>query len=188
MEENESLSIKNLIEYHTLMGKDDIKMYYKGPFDETILSKMIFHIRSKFSSSKSGHKLFSIFLELAQNISFYSAEKNVLDDVPETGVGTVIIQEKTETYIFIASNLVSINKIDDIIERLEEIKSLDFDGLRQLKKRMRSQPIEENKDRQTGNIGLIQAAIKADYPLSFTSNKVNDNESLLTIIATINKK
>lgn len=187
MEESDKLSIKNLIEYHTLMGRDDIKMYYKGPFDEVILSKMISHVRSQFSKNKAGHKLFSIFLELAQNISFYSADKPILEDVPETGVGTVIIQEKPETYTLIASNLVDADRIDDLLSRLEEIKSLDFDGLRQLKKKLRSQPLDESKERKTGNIGLIQAAIKADYPLSFEASKVDDKESLLTIFATVNK-
>lgn len=188
MEEQEKLTIKSLIEYHTLMSRDDIKMYYKGPFDEVILSKMIAHVRGHFSNPKVSHKIFSIFMELAQNISFYSSEKPILEDVPEIGVGTVIIQEKTENYTLVASNLVETEKIDSLIDRLEEIKSLDFDGLRQLKKRLRSMPVEEGKDRKTGNIGLVQAAIKADHPLSFDANKIDDENSLLTIFATVNKQ
>jgi len=187
-QENESLSIRSLIEYHNLMSRDDIKMYYKGPFDEIILSKMISHVRTQFSSSKVGHKLFSIFIELAQNISFYSSEKPILNDVPETGVGTVIIQERPQNYTLVASNLVDASKIDTLIDRLEEIKSLDLDGLRELKKKLRSQPIDDSQERKTGNIGLIQAAIKADQPLNFEANKIDDEKSLLTIFATVNKQ
>ena len=88
MEDQTNLSIKNLVEYYRKMGRDDIKMYYKGPFDEVILSKMISHVRTGFSASKAGKKLFAIFLELAQNISFYSFEKNVVQDLPDSGIGT----------------------------------------------------------------------------------------------------
>ncbi len=180
------LSHQQLIEYHNLMYRDDIIMYYKGPFDESIISKMIAHVRSKFGESKTGHKLFSIFMELAQNISFYSAEKNILYDSPATGVGMMIIQEQEASYTLATSNMVDASKVDALVDRLEEIQSLDADGLRDLKKRLRTQSIEEGKTRG-GNIGLVQAALKADYPLSFEANKISEEESLLTIFATVKK-
>ncbi len=185
--EDGNLSVRHLIDYYKQMGKHDIKMYYKGPFDEVILSKMISHVRSGFSETKAGNKLFAIFLELAQNISFYSIEKNILEGVPDIGIGTVIIQEKDNTYTLIASNLVGSSQIDPLVSRLQEIKTLDQNGLRELKRKLRSELPDDGTEAKSGNIGLVQAALKADYPLGFEANKIDDTESLLTIYATVNK-
>ena len=63
------------------MNDQEVIMYYKGPFEDNILNNISKYLKRKFSSEpKVGSKIFAIFMEMAQNISLYSAEHNYFEE------------------------------------------------------------------------------------------------------------
>lgn len=179
----------NLLDYQTRMEEGyKILLYYKGPFDELILTKIGNYLRTKFSQTpKAGSKIFAIFIEMAQNISYYSAETDLFDDSVKTyGIGTIVVNELADSYKLISGNMVTHDIAQEIIEKCRAINTLDTEGLRNMKKEMRSLPRRD--DHKGGNIGLIQMAIKSENPLDVETKAFDEVHAFLTISTTIDKK
>jgi hypothetical protein len=179
----------NLLDYQTRMEEGyKILLYYKGPFDELILTKIGNYLRTKFSQTpKAGSKIFAIFIEMAQNISYYSAETDLFDDSVKTyGIGTIVVNELHDCYKLISGNMVTHDIASQLIEKCREINQLDSEGLRIMKKEIRSAPRRELH--KGGNIGLIQMAIKSENHLEIETKAFDDVHAFVTISTTIDKK
>ncbi len=179
----------NLLDYQTRMEEGyKILLYYKGPFDELILTKIGNYLRNKFSQTpKAGSKIFAIFIEMAQNIGYYSAETDLFDDsIKKYGIGTIVVTEQQEAYKLISGNMVTHDIAAELIDKCGHINQLDVEGLRNMKKEVRSAPRREHH--KGGNIGLIQMAIKSENPLEVESKPFDEMHAFVTISTTISKK
>ena len=176
-----------MLDYYLNMDKQDIALYYKGPFDEVILSKISQHLRSKFPESpKASKKLFAIFIELAQNIAFYSAEKYHFDEKERThGIGTILVKDSVGKITFTCGNLVDNKSVLELINKCEHINSLNYDELRELRKEIRNAPRKENH--KGGNIGLVQVALKSENPLTTKAIEIDNDHSFFLLSTEIEK-
>lgn len=188
-----------MMDYHSRLDPQSAVLYYKGPFDKDILANISLQLRRRFTDNpRMSAKLFSIFIELAQNIAYYSEESNFFYDEEikkdikysneerkNNGVGTVVIHNNDTEVILSAGNLVPSEKVKEIIAKCEEINSLSTEELRALKKEVRS--IDRTQEQKGGNIGLIQVALKSEHPLQVEFKEVDDKNSYFIISSTIEK-
>ncbi len=165
---------------------EEEKLSYRGPIDERILSSIGDFILSmeSFANAKSVKKLFRIFLELAQNISYYSAHKVRMNDDKIIGTGSLLIKETDEHFILITGNPVKNDNIIPIIEKSEYINTLDRESLRRYKReeRRRPQGVKGN-----AHIGLISVALTSANPLDIEVNPIDDTTSNFSIVVKIEK-
>jgi hypothetical protein len=172
----------NLFEYKQKIDKE-IQLSYTGPFDGKVLSVLGDYISEIIGKgSVAGQKLFRIFIEMAQNISFYSEEKSLTNQ--KVGVGTIIIRDVHNKLFLHAGNMINNMDAVEIIEKCEIINSMDRERLREFKRRQRNLPPGE---RGTANIGLIQVALTSENPLRFETTQVDENQSFFSIIITVNR-
>ncbi|MEA2043648.1 MAG: SiaB family protein kinase [Bacteroidota bacterium] len=165
------------------MEADKIRVSYTGPFDGSILSVMAKNIEFSLSSNPSVNKrMFKIFLELAQNISFYSAEKNI--DNYNQGVGTLTIKEFENYFLFATGNIIEHKDAEIVIGRCEKINLLDRKELREYKREARKRAHSKIGG---GNIGLIQVALTSRNKLQYKTIPLEDGESYYIIAAKIDK-
>ena len=146
------------------MDAQDALVYYKGPFDDQVLTQ--FNVFLKEESGippRTTSRIFSVFVELAQNISKYSVEYNHFKDEKGHGVGVFAIYKEEEVYELKSGNLVDVEKGRELQKRCEEINQKDKEGLKQMRREINSKPLP--KDATGGNIGLIQVAIKSQSAL-----------------------
>lgn len=177
---NESQSI-----FTRLTGKD-ILMSYNGPFDSQVLSMFGQNIQHSISENKKLNKtIFKVFIELAQNVSYYSEEKEQTQKGEPAGVGTFIIQSFEDYYLFILGNPINKKHKDILSDKCTKINSLDRNQLREYKRELRNLPQGE---RGTGNIGLIQAALLSRNSLDFRFLNINEEHSFYIIAVKINKQ
>lgn len=188
-----------MIDYHTLLDSQNAVMYYKGSFDQAILENISLKLRRRFADNpRMSAKLFSVFIELAQNIAYYSAESNFFyeedlknnilqadEDKKNYGVGTVVIHNRENEIILSAGNLVPTEKVKGMITKCKEINILSVDELRALKKEIRS--LDHTQEQKGGNIGLIHVALKSGNPLKVEAKKIDENNSYFVISSTIEK-
>ena len=175
----------NILDYHSSIDKNT-RISYKGPIDVNILQAIGMYIDGIFTKSpKASKKVFKIFIELAQNISYYSAEKSIMRNNKEIGAGMVVISESEKNYNFLTGNLVKNEDIVSIIEKSEMINSLNREELRELKRKQRNMP--HHSKRGGGNIGLIQVALTSSYPLDIEVLPVDDDISFFSIAVKIDK-
>jgi hypothetical protein len=172
----------NLFEYKQKIDKE-IQLSYTGPFDSKVLSVLGDYISEIVGKdSVAGQKFYRIFIEMAQNISFYSYEKSLTNQ--KIGVGTMIIREMHDKLFLHAGNMINNEDAEKIIEKCEVINSLDRTALREFKRKQRNLPPGE---RGTANVGLIQVALTSENPLKFETTRVDENQSFFSIIIIVNR-
>jgi hypothetical protein len=168
-------------------SEDKVILFYKGPFKESVLSELSNDIKSKLGSNPvCCQKVFSIFMELAQNVSYYSEEK-AIGDVSGSGIGigTFIINEKEEEYIVSSGNLISKEWAKEITEKSKLINSLPKEDLRKLKREMRNLPKREGHS--GANIGIIDVALKSGNPISIEITPVDSKTSYYVLSTSVSK-
>ncbi len=152
----------NFFDYYTHISQDNILLSYKGPLTDVLLSEFSKDIRNKLQEDKqSGKKVFAIFMELSQNVLYYSREINHFGNKDK--VGTLVILNTPDSYKIITGNLVSIDAVPRLIEKAEIVNSLDREALREYKRKLRNDPSEEES--KGAGIGMVQAALTADNQL-----------------------
>lgn len=162
---------------------DNIQLSYKGPFDSKVLSVLGQYILTiARDKSDASQKLFKIFIELAQNISFYSGLKSKLDN--KTGMGILLIREIDDKYFLHTGNVIKKEDGEAIIEKCEIINTLDRQGLRDFKRKQRNMP---RGQKGTANVGLIQVALTSENPLHFKMTPIDNDFSFFSIMVQINK-
>ena len=168
------------------MTDDSVQISYTGAFDGQILSVIAKNIEYTLSHDpKVNKKVFKIFLELAQNISYYSAEQMRCKRDETAGVGTLTIQEFDSHFVFATGNMVENKIAKKINEKCERINKLTRDDLRQFKRDQRKLPAGVKGG---GNIGLIQVALTAGNPLNFKMLSIDDKLSFFIVAVKIDKQ
>lgn len=163
----------------------NIIISYVGIFDNKVLTTIAKNIGAKLSeNSQVNKKIFKIFLEFAQNISFYSSEIKVTKDGRKYGVGILIIREYEDHFMFATGNLAENHRSNQVKNKCEMINSLDRQGLRAFKREQRNKPKGEYGG---ANIGLIHAALVSGNPLMVTSKPIDDKNEFMTIAVKIDK-
>jgi Family of unknown function (DUF6272) len=176
----------SLFEYYTMMSRKNVIISYKGPVTDVILSEISRDIRAKIGNDPvASRKIFSIFMELAQNILFYSAEKVNFSKAKE-GIGILLLSSEEDHYLFSCGNLVENKYLDDLIEGVNMINSMDKDQLREYKRRQRNSPSPERS--KGAGFGLTQVAITAGNPLTVHHTKIDEEFSFLSLSIQVNKE
>ncbi len=122
-------------------------------FQRQFSSRISANIRKRlFGSKKVAKRVFSIFLELGQNIALYSSETNNYgDDGEGQGIGVVLLKDKGDSYELIFRNLVETGTSSLLTGKLDEINSLEEKELRRLKINQRE--AHEKKGKMAGTSG-----------------------------------
>lgn len=172
----------NLYDFYKMFDQD-ILVSYKGPFDKHILAVIGNYIEVIIKGNpNASRKIFKVFIELAQNIAFYSAETT--HGTKPIGVGTLVIGEYENSYTFSTGNLIKKDQLIPMIEKFEIINTLDRDDLRAFKRKQRSLP---NSVFGGANIGLIQVALTASSEIEYEVTEVDDTTAFLSLSVKIEK-
>ncbi len=129
-------------------------------------------------------RLYKIFVELTQNVSYYSAEVREVEKGITSGIGWFILYEYEKYYLFSTGNLIKRNDAYKLTRNCTEINSLSEENLRVLKRETRSQA----KIRDIGaHIGLIQTSLLSGNSLDFNISEVNSKHSYFTLSVKLDK-
>jgi len=158
---------------------------YNGPFDAQVLSVIAENIEYSLSNNpRVSKKIFKIFIELAQNISYYSSEKQKSESGNDFGVGILILREFEDYYSFSTGNIIDKKQVLPVIQKCETINMLDREKLRQYKRKLRNMPSGVPGG---GNIGLVQVALTADFPIEYSVISLDDEKSFYIVSVKVNK-
>lgn len=165
-----------------MLDKEHILICYKGPFLDRVLTLLGEKINILISEDpRLNKKVFSIFIELAQNIAYYSEERHRDKNSGEKtfGKGTFIISEAENHYTLTSANFIKKSWVQEVLDKCEMINKLDMEGLRQLKRELRNRPRHEGQ--LGGNIGLVDIALKAGTSLNVDITSVDENFSFFSL-------
>lgn len=130
-------------------------------------------------------RIFKIFIELSQNVSYYSAETVEIKKGIFCGIGWVSIQEFNDYYRITTGNPIKPEHGPKLEQYCTEINSLDEEALRTLKRKTRAQAMIRDTNAQ---IGLIQTGLNSGNKLDFEVSVVNEPLKFFRISATTSKE
>ena len=163
----------------------NIIISYRGAFDSSVLSVLAQNLENSIPSDiKASKKVFRIFIELAQNISFYSTEKLRLGESDQTGVGILIVKEYHDHFMFATGNMAKKDVVPHLLEHSKKINTLDRESLREYKRQRRGMP---HSEKGGANIGLIQVALMSENPIMLQAQPFDDENTFLMIGARVDK-
>ncbi|MCG8410790.1 MAG: SiaB family protein kinase [Bacteroidales bacterium] len=158
---------------------------YKGPFYIELISVFGTNIRNLNDSFVNARKkLFKIFIELSQNVSNYSEDYHMVNNIQRIGIGELCIRENSEHYLFSTKNQVKTNDAKILTDRCKLINSSEYNQLRKLKREQRLNSLGEKFG---ARIGLIQAVMLSKNKIDYEDEVIDDKFSYFTITVKIDK-
>ncbi len=140
-------------------------LIYKGAFTVNLISILGNQIRLLPEIDfRVVQKLFRIFMELTQNVSYYSAEVVNVKSGISCGSGWVSIQTDGNSLKVTTGNRIKSEHGPKLEKYCEEINSFKEADLKKLKREIRSQALERDTGAQ---IGLIQTSLISGNKLEF---------------------
>ncbi len=158
---------------------------FKGPVTVNFISYAGNYLQSLlYPEKRLLQEIFRVFVELTQNVSYYSAETWEDKNGVSSGVGWFSVQDFKNHYKITTGNLVKADDSPKLEAYCDEINSLSVEDRKKLKREVRSNAMLKDVNAQ---VGLIQVSIVSSNNLEYQIKEVDKNFSSFTISATINK-
>jgi hypothetical protein len=171
--------------YYADLPNENVLLSYRGSITTKLIAEMDNEIVQKVKNRSAGRKLHNIFLELAQNIFYYSAEINQFGDV--SPVGTIVLSEGETAYHLFTGNLITKKQANFLDNQAQKIKTLDTEGLRKYRMEIVENDNPNNPDSKGAGVGLIKATLVSENPLHVDLQPVNDLYAYYTLLITVSK-
>jgi len=176
----------DLYKYYMDSRENNIILTFKGALSQEILVEMGDILRTKLILDKQIKKIFAVFVEMAQNIMHYSAERDFSEkEQKEIGVGIVLFTQNKSQYFITSGNLVNSSICERLKLKLDRVNELDSEGLKQLYKEQLTKP-QENESRGAG-LGFIDMARKSSNKIIYSLKEVSNEHHFLELTITFNK-
>lgn len=181
------MSETDLLEYYQEMKGINFVLLFKGTVSQDILVGLKEVMESRFSrcvsQDRSAKKVFSVFIELSQNVLHHSDEKVRMESGADIGAGIVIICENDRSYKINSGNMIDNSRLPEMIKHCDHINRLDSEGLKGLYRERLKKPL--GKDRKSPQLGLVDIAIKSGNPIMLEAKKLDEQYSFLVIATSI---
>lgn len=149
--------------------RKDVIFFYVGYFSQNIIAAMADAVKTRIeyvgAEGATRRKLFSSFIEMAQNIIHYSAD--YCNAVGENGMrrGSVCISNHHGHYFLHCANPVEAAVATKLRDKLAHLHSLTIDDIkREYKQTLRAETPDDSKG---AGLGLLTMARDASAPLEF---------------------
>ncbi|TAD95549.1 MAG: hypothetical protein EAZ97_15345 [Bacteroidetes bacterium] len=164
-----------------------MSLAFQGIISQDILSLVGTTLRKKPNSEIVSKRLFSIVVEMAQNIYHYSASRAYSEkDKKEIGVGVITIGENKDHYIVNSGNIATAHDAISVAERCEYINGLADEELKKFHKKTLREP--QRADKPGANVGLIVMSRQSENKLFYDTTVINDQHTFITLSVRVSKK
>jgi hypothetical protein len=161
-------------------------LWYHGPINIDLVSFMSNYLKHNINTHGIVlGRIYKVFIELIQNVSYYSARQQSESRSFGSGIGWFRVDEYDKYFIISTGNLILSEHGTVLKKNAREINIMDEEALRNLKRKTRSQA----SVRDIGaHIGLIQTGLITGNDLKLTIEPYDDQHSFFTISAQVNKR
>lgn len=177
-------NIQNLVEEDGI-----IFLTYGGFLTQTLISGMTEALEEEAQTNSlsmgTSNNVFTIFIELSQNIMKYSKSKRE-DSNEVKSEGLIVVGKDDGSHYYIHSQNIIAKKDKDKIEpKLDEIITLSKDDLKKKYRELRRSG--QHTHSEGGGIGFYEIAKRSDK-IQYEFKKLNDDKYIFHFISTVNIK
>ncbi|MCS6885933.1 MAG: SiaB family protein kinase [Acidobacteriota bacterium] len=180
---------EELLLFHKRMCDQRIWVAFKGAISQGILVELGTVVKSGLGLDNKFKKIFSIFVEMTQNVLHYSVEREPVasNNGELVGVGIIVVTETTDCYLISSGNLVDSEQAEHLTQYCTHINSLNEQELKEFYNERRKCAAKQQGSKGAG-LGLIDIARKSDRPLEHEVSRIDDSRLFFTLTATIEKR
>lgn len=178
----------NIEERYKKMNKGEVLLAYKGSITAELITNVLGVVESKLDhvidKSSTKKKIYNILVESLQNL--YHHVDDLPDEVNESmdiHFGIFVISKVGESYDIRTGNFIRTDKINKLKERLDKIKSLSREELKELYKFVLNN--QKFSDKGGGGLGLIDIARRTNGRVSYEFDDYDDNYAFFVLSITI---
>ncbi|MEZ5671039.1 MAG: SiaB family protein kinase [Thiotrichaceae bacterium] len=176
--------LERLYDFKLEHNKHGIFLCFSGHISQDLLVEIGDSLKLKMKreevNSTTILKVFSMFIEQAQNILRYSAdsvEPPISDQ--KTGGGIMMVGHKQQHYYVICGNVIENCHVNRLSNILIELQNMNREELKQYYKERRKSDIPE--DSKGAGLGFIELARKATHPIEFNFRPIDENFSFFSL-------
>lgn len=165
------MSLDHFYRFQDLARQQSVVFYYTGYFSQAIVSAMGDALRQRLNQTDASNmqrrKLFSVFIEMAQNVVHYSAEHLSASDSTDQEIrrGALWVGEQDSHFYVVCANPVAREQVGRIRDKLMPLLGMSNDDIKQLyKQKLRSDNDAESKG---AGLGFLTVARDATEPVEF---------------------
>lgn len=177
--------MKYIYDLHKTMLSKNLILVYEGEFTQEITKSVLAMAERNMDSmgeeSSIKRKVFNVMVECLQNIVKHSDDFNPLS--AKRNAAIFIIGKEDDRYVVTSGNPVDTEAADSLKKRLDEINSLDKDGLKSMYKDI----IKSNSLSNKGGAGLgfVDMARKSGQKLEFDFEDMGEGFHFFSLTTTI---
>ncbi len=180
--------IDNLYQFREKFQEQGVYFGFNGPFSQSFMEDIGDMLRKKMQSEavklSTILNVFSVVVELLQNIIYYSAEYmpsgTLGNEQEEFRFGTLVVGYEEGHYFMLSGNMIDNTKVPRLREKLAALDNLNKAELKKLYKEQRRNKQKEEDSKGAG-LGFIDMARKASQPLKFDFQQIDEQWSFFSI-------
>ncbi|MFP4393472.1 MAG: SiaB family protein kinase [Desulfohalobiaceae bacterium] len=179
---------KEVHQFYQQLQEKGIIFSFSGPISQSLLEGIGQTLKQKMSLEETStniiQKVFSIFVELMQNIINYSAQRVPTEEAEqEISYGVLLVGKEGEHFYIISGNYIEQEQEAALKDKLSSIQSMDKAELKQFYKQQRRSQVEDAS--KGAGLGFIEMARKASQPIEFEIADMEDGYSFFVVKAVI---
>ncbi|KAB1073702.1 SiaB family protein kinase [Methylobacterium planeticum] len=181
---------QDFMSFHEASKRNGVILSFGGDLSESVLFSLgeVLKLRMQQDDTDASvaKRVFSIFVEQAQNIIRYSADKVVPAEKPAArwiSGGMIAVGTEGGRFFVVCGNEVGQGEVTGLRERLDHITALSSEELKRFYREKLRQPPDEGS--LGGSIGLIEIARRASAPVEYDFQTINADRSLFCLKAYI---
>lgn len=180
---------KEYYDFKQSIDSKGIIFSFSGYVSEGILFALGEALKQKMTADETDanttKKVFSVFVEQAQNVIRYSSDKQEGDvgRKIELSSGVITVGREDDKFFVICANVVEKADVEKLKERLQMLRTMDKEQLKaHYKEKLKEPPEAQSKG---ATIGLIEIARRASEPIEFDFADIDDKNSFFCLKAYI---
>ena len=165
-------------DFSASVAKRNIIFYYFGYFSQHIVQAMADAVRLQLEQAEAAattrRKIFSSFVEMAQNITHYSIDSLTPEPLRDKQMrqGSVCIGVENSHYYLLSANPVAAESVEALRAKLEPLRSMTLEDIKKAyRETLRTAEPEGSKG---AGLGFLTVARDASAPLEFEFEPCGD--------------
>ena len=153
-------------------GDAGLVYYYAGHFDEEVRRSLSANLKSRLEMESVGgaakRKLFSTFMEMAQNVLHYGGCVETPSDT-EARPGAIAVGRDAASYWIVCGNLVPVEHVARIAGKLDQLKQMSLDEIKVAYREQLANDDHANTDTisKGAGLGLLTIARDSIQPVEY---------------------
>lgn len=177
----------DLYDYYRSSKDKKIILSFKGTISQQLLIDIGEIIKARSDTLKGTKRIFSVFIEMSQNVMHYSKEREI-DPISgnEYGVGIVLFHESDDEFIVTSGNVTDRDGAEKIKNKVQELTTMESEEVKKCYKEIIKKPRREGH--KGAGLGLIDIVRKSEGLVDCEITPINENDSFLILSSRFKKE